>query len=591
MGVNRRVARNNRVPNGVLTILVFAVSIAVRVPLGKAETAQSMQAISFRSTGKVAKMDTTINSKKPAALYIRVSSEEQVKGFSLEAQREKLLQYCTLHSIPVYKLYADEGISGKSITGRPALQELLHHAKQHAFGQVIFLRMNRLSRNLQDFLQMAELFQSLDIRMHSLTEEMPPDTPIGTFLLQMWGAAAQFEREQTAENVRLNIHHRSKQGKWNCGNIVLGYRWIPGGSRSKNIRAEVIPEEAKIVNAIFEWYAAGLGFKAITNRLNNFGILTKKGRLFSVNGIRNILRNVNYIGQIKYRTQEPGKPKGRYMEHIVAGEHPAIISDDLWNRVQLQLKERSKPPIKKTQKVYLLPGLLKCPSCGSGMIPIHTNRQRQGGEQIVNHYYVCGRYHNRGAGACKANHIPAEEIERWVIMQLERLVSRKEVTDQLCSAIRGKNNQQNRSDLPRELSELEKELNMLRQRSTRCFEMFEEDYLSKEELQIKLRKLDSASEPLMLRKAELQRQSSVIRIDGPSSEEIQAALKQFQALFHQAAPEQQKQLLRSMIEKVVPSSDRQIENSTIHGTAAIAHLNIAAASKEGSMLTWRIKSA
>ncbi|GGN95022.1 resolvase [Saccharibacillus kuerlensis] len=536
-------------------------------------------------------MDNAMKANPAAALYIRVSSEEQVKGFSLEAQREELLRYCTLHAIPVYKLYADEGISGKSITGRPALQDLLHHAKQGAFGQVVFLRMNRLSRNLQDFLQMAELFQSLGIRMHSLTEEMPPDTPIGTFLLQMRGAAAQFEREQTAENVRLGLRQRSKQGKWNCGNLVLGYRWETSGTGSNNARAEIVPAEALVVGQVFEWYAAGLGFKAITNRLNKSGIRTKKGRLFSVNGVRNILRNVNYIGQIKYRTQEPGKSKGKLTEHVVAGEHPPIISDKLWSQVQLQLKKRSKPSAKKTERVYLLPGLLKCPSCGSGMIPIHSKRQRQSGALLFRHYYVCGRYHNRGAAACKANHVPADEIERWVVLQIERLVSGEEITSQLCSAIRGKNTQQNRSDLLRELSELEKELKTLRRRKTRCFELFEEDYLSKEDLQEKLHSLDAASEPLILRKVELERQTSSIRSDGPNLEEVRTALSRFGSIFRQAMPEQQKQLLKTIIEKIVVPADRQIKNSTLYGTAAIANLNVAGIPEKGSESAWKTQPA
>ncbi|MDO3409701.1 recombinase family protein [Saccharibacillus sp. CPCC 101409] len=537
-------------------------------------------------------MDEPVKVKPFAALYVRVSSEEQVKGFSLEAQREELLHYCALHSIHVYKLYADEGISGKSITGRPALQQLLHHAKQGEFGQVIFLRMNRLARNLPDLLQMSELFQSLGIRMHSLTEEMPPDTPIGTFLLQMRGAAAQFEREQTAENVKLGLRQRSKQGKWNCGNIVLGYRWGSDRKDSSISKAEIVPNEAEIVKQIFEWYAAGLGFKAITNRLNKSGARTKKGKLFSVNGVRNILRNVNYAGKIKYRTREPVKSKDQQTEYVVTGEHMAIISKDLWDRVQYQLKERSRPSLKKIERVYLLPGLLKCPSCGSGMIPIHTKRRRQSGELIVRHYYVCGRHHNRGSKACRPNHIPADEIENWIAKQIEKLVSSTAALNQLSTAICGKKNSQNHPDLIRELSDLEKELNMLRQRKSRCFEMFEDDYLSKEELQEKLRKLDTASEPLILRKTELeQRIASTNNFTVVKSDEVQKALTQFQSLFLQSQPEQQKRLLKTMIEKIVVPTDRQIENSIIYGTAAIAHLNITAVSEKGMSSVWKTQSA
>lgn len=162
--------------------------------------------------------------KQVVALYIRVSTEEQVQGFSLEAQKSALYDYCRERQLDIYKLYIDAGRSGKSISGRPSLNDLLEDARTEHFQQVLCLRLSRLTRSLKDLLSITELFDKHGITLHSLTENLQTDTPMGKFALQMLGSIAEHERSQITQNVRLGMNRRNKLGKWNSGNLVLGYK-------------------------------------------------------------------------------------------------------------------------------------------------------------------------------------------------------------------------------------------------------------------------------------------------------------------------------------------------------------------------------
>jgi len=173
-----------------------------------------------------------------------------VKGYSIDGQLEALRAYAVEQQLSIYREYVDDGYSGKSINGRPAMLELLADAKQHHFQFVITWKLNRLARNLVDQLTILELFEQHNIGYSSLTEQFDSSTPQGNFAMQMLGAVAQMEREQIAQNVRMGMLKRSKQGIWNSGNNVLGYEWVTGDGIEPHAR--VVPHEAELVQAIFE---------------------------------------------------------------------------------------------------------------------------------------------------------------------------------------------------------------------------------------------------------------------------------------------------------------------------------------------------
>lgn len=219
------------------------------------------------------------------ALYIRVSTDEQVDGYSIDGQMDMLKAFCRRHNLTLYKAYIDAGKSAKSIQGRPLLQQLLVDAQQGCFQNVLVWKLNRLSRNHSDLLHMVKILNKSNVGIKSVTEDINTDTTMGSFVVQVLSAIAELEREQICDNVRLAVQERNRQGCWNSGNMVLGYRWHKNPDPGQQ-QLEVVEPEAELVRTIFTMYADGLGYKAITKRLNAAGYLTKKGLAFGIAGVR-----------------------------------------------------------------------------------------------------------------------------------------------------------------------------------------------------------------------------------------------------------------------------------------------------------------
>ena len=345
------------------------------------------------------------------AIYARVSTEEQVKeGFSIAAQLQTLRQYAQIYNWEVIDEYVDEGISGKSVKGRPEMKRLIKDVEKEKFDAVLVWKISRLSRNMLDTLMILDKFEKYNVKFISYSENFDTSSPIGRLVLQIMASIAEMERNTLSENVKLGMKQRALEGEWN-GGTVFGYDTV----EKKLI---INQKEAEIVKLIFEMYAGGKGLKAIANYLNKAGHRTKKGRYFSINGIATILDNVIYNGKISWLKVENWDTKRRKGKNpnpiIVEGKHEAIISDELWNVVQARRKSKSFKQ-RQSNEPFLISQLLRCPDCGQGMVPSITTYTRKDGTKRKHRYYVCSDFHNKGSAACKANSIKAYEAEDMVI--------------------------------------------------------------------------------------------------------------------------------------------------------------------------------
>ena len=260
--------------------------------------------------------------EQQVALYIRVSSEAQVDGYSLEAQEAVLTNDAKQRSKLVYKVYQDAGISGVR-EDRRGLNELLRDARDGKFGEVLVWTVSRVSRKLSYLLKVVEELKTLGIAFRSLCEQFDITSPMGHFALTMMGAVAQMQRESWMESSRISMEKRVKSGRWS-GGMMLGYRMVPDeGDARGGSKLEVVEDEAETVRRIFSMYAAGLGYKAIANRLNTEGLAGKTGKSFSINSVKGILANAVYVG------------KTRFGDEYFDGIHEPIISEEVWMTVQV----------------------------------------------------------------------------------------------------------------------------------------------------------------------------------------------------------------------------------------------------------------
>lgn len=450
--------------------------------------------------------------------------------------------------------------------------ELLADAKQGRFHTVITWKLNRLTRNLADQLRMLEIFKQHNIGWMSLTEPLEINTAQGHFTAQMLGAIAQMEREQIAQNTRLGIQKRSAGGNWNSGNNVLGYEWVTGGNAEPYVR--IVPHEAKLVLMIFEQYKSGSGFKAITNHLNGSGYMTKRNKPFSIAAVRGILTNVNYICQIQYTVH--GKYTGASNDRskqVVQGTHESIISMELWNEVQTLLNQRTRPQTKQINRHYPLAGLLKCPMCGSSMVPSHSKAIRKNGNIKMNHYYVCGNYTNKGPTACKANAIPASPVENETLSRFQSMLTNKRLLNEIITRINRRSREAG-TPLREQLAQTAMNLKQLEKKQRRCYELFESEDIGHVELVEKLESLKQATATLNEKQRQLETKLAELENSAVSLKEVRRALKSLFKSFHSIEAGERNALLRGFIQSVHVPPNRDVAEMNIQGTAALKYLNI-----------------
>ncbi|WP_342535217.1 recombinase family protein [Lysinibacillus sp. FSL K6-1151] len=356
-------------------------------------------------------------------IYARVSTEEQAtEGYSIAAQKEALQEYAKLRQIDIVDQYVDEGRSGKSIDGRPKMQQLLQAAKDQKFDVVLIYKLDRLSRKTKDSLEIIETLDQHNIQLMSYSENIDTSTPGGKMFYTMLSSFAEMERGTIIDRVKMGMTQRAKQGKWN-GGVVFGY---------DNINKELVinESEAAIVKEIFELASRGHGYKKITGELNHKGYKTKRKKEFSIGTVKGILENPVYIGKIRFNQHVDWSEKRRRGKNanpeIIDGTHAPIISIPLWKEVHHKKKKRSYRPT-QSKKPFILTKLLRCPVCGHGMV--------SGASNGIYRFYQCGQYKAKGATACKAYSINADVAEKQVLDELRLTVEKPYFIDKLVATL------------------------------------------------------------------------------------------------------------------------------------------------------------
>lgn len=262
---------------------------------------------------------------KKVAIYIRVSSLDQARdGYSLSAQERTLRKYCSDRNYSIFNLYADEGISGKDMVHRPAIQKLMQDAEAKKFDVILFWALSRFTRSVSDLYQTVYRLNQLNIDLVSYTEAFDTSTPFGRAIIGILGVFAQLERELTSERVSLALDEKFKQSKY-APSFLKGYV-------RKNNKLKIIKNEADCVQLCFNSYIQTENLSETARILNHAGYRGKRGKKFSANSVKVILKNKTYIGYIKY------------LENEKSGLHKSIISISTFNKVQkiLEQKHRSR---------------------------------------------------------------------------------------------------------------------------------------------------------------------------------------------------------------------------------------------------------
>ena len=506
--------------------------------------------------------------KKRIAIYCRVSTIEQAEeGYSIDEQKRLLIEWCRKMDYIVTKCYSDRGISGKAINNRPALKELLKDAENKEFDMVLVWKINRISRRLTHVLEIAETLERNNITFKSYSEPFETDTPAGKMQFQMMALVGEFERGTIAQNVKMGMCAKAKSGEW-CGGQVLGYDLVPlekepGAKRTKTVLT-INEKEAESVRLIFNEYANGKGYKAITNKLNKLGYKTKKGNDFSVGSIRDILTNPVYIGKIRYNVRQNWSEKRRRNINpdpiITNGIHEPIIDEKLWDKVQAVLESKKGKPSRIYDGEYPLTGILRCPKCGAGMVIMRTTNTLKDGTKKRIAYYACGNWKNKGSAVCNSNSIRVDKANEYVFSKLSELLSNEKMVK---SIVKNVNKERHNKVNPakKELERIDRELEKIDKKKHKLFEGYEEDLISKEEFKERKEELNKMAQIL-----QEQKQPLLVTLSDDVSEEVpyefvKNILRNFsKVLTESTSREQQKKLLHMIISEITINEAREIDS-------------------------------
>lgn len=354
------------------------------------------------------------------AIYTRKSSEEglDMEFNSLDAQREACEAYIASQKaegwVAVRDRYDDGGFSGGTLE-RPGLQQLLADVEHGLVDVIVVYKIDRLSRSLMDFAKLVEAFDRNDVTFVSVTQAFNTTTSMGRLTLNILLSFAQFEREVIGERIRDKFAASRKRGMWMGGFVPMGYDVID--------RKLVINEaEAATVRHMFQRFVDLGSATLLTRELVAQGVVNKRRKLIDKGFLYKLFRNRVYIGEAVHKGT--GYP----------GEHDAIVSRELWDKVHAILREspRARAAKSRAQTPALLKGLMFSDS-GVAMTPTATKK----GSKLYRYYTSMDAIRNRaGEGSDGFVRLNAGMVEGAVLQEIRKLLRTPEVTSRAIAAAR-----------------------------------------------------------------------------------------------------------------------------------------------------------
>jgi len=294
-------------------------------------------------------------------IYIRVSSDEQVKNYSLATQKEICEKYATDKGYKVIKVFSEEGESAKT-ADRPKLIELLDYCRKNKkkIHLVLVYRFDRVARSTFDHLAIKTKLAKYGIKLESASEPID-DSPTGRFLETLLASMAQLDNEVRAEKTRNGVYKRFKMGL--SHGVPLGY--LNGVKDGKSVPIKD-PETFDLVKKA--WALMSTGTKSLTEMakvMNDWGLQItyhKQKKPITKQFLSKMFNNKYYCGWLVSKV---------YKEEV-KGVHPPMITEEMFYKVQAILTGNNRIPLwVKRNRVSLffpLRGILKCSKCGKNLV-------------------------------------------------------------------------------------------------------------------------------------------------------------------------------------------------------------------------------
>lgn len=352
------------------------------------------------------------------AIYARQSIDKK-DSISIDTQIEFCRRFAGTEEC---RVYTDKGWSGKNID-RPEFRRLLSDIKRGAITKLVVYKLDRISRSLNDFSNLMELFRQYNVEFASTVETFDTSTPIGRAMLGIIMVFAELERENILMRVKDNYYARGEKGMYLGGPPTFGFDKTP--TTLGGIKTSVLIPNADMptVQYMYDAYCVertSLG--DIAKQLNSDGVQSPGGALWDSNMISRILRNPSYVMadtdvyryfkekgcRIPTPVEEFTGERGCFLygkratnerkytdvkDHVLTiGLHDGVISPQIWLDVQRKLDGNKQLRKGKTGTRSWLTGLIKCGNCGYALRVINRD-----------YFYCSGKANKKVCGGFDGN--------------------------------------------------------------------------------------------------------------------------------------------------------------------------------------------
>ncbi|MBI2755068.1 MAG: recombinase family protein [Betaproteobacteria bacterium] len=464
---------------------------------------------------------------KRVGIWIRVSTEDQVRGESPEHHEKRARLYAEAKGWNVVEIYRLDAVSGKTVKETPEAKRMMEDVREGHISGIIFSKLARLARNTKELLEFAEYFREHNADLISLAEAIDTSTPAGRLFYTMIAAMAQWEREEISERVAASVPIRAKLGKPTGGAAPFGYWW-------KDKQLVVDPKEAPVRKLIFELFREHRRKKLVARLLNEQGHRTRSGERFSDTTVDRLLRDPTAKGlrRANYtRSRGDGKhwdvkPENEWVFHDV----PAIVSEDLWEECAGILETQraaQKPRAKPT--LHLFSGFAYC-GCGAKMYVSSDSPK-----------YLCKK--------CRIK-IPRDDLEAIFHEQIKNFLFS---TDEIAAHLEKANATiKEKSEL---LSVLEKERRKIAGEIDKLHDLYQSGEIDKKGFGARYRPMAERLEQLEERLPAAQAELDVLRIGQLSEEEVLRDARDLYTRWPELPFDEKRRIVETITERITIGED------------------------------------
>ena len=356
-----------------------------------------------------------------AVIYARYSSDNQ-REESIEGQIRECTAYAEKNGITIVKHYIDRAISAKT-DNRPEFQQMIKDSDKKLFDIVLVWKLDRFARNRYDSARYKTQLKKNGVKLMSATEIIS-EGPEGIILESVLEGYAEYYSADLSEKVVRGMTENALKGIYNGGTIPFGYMI----DEIRHYQPD--PLLAPYVEQTFQKYADGATMTDLRDWLKAHNIKNSMGGEMSYNTIQRMLSNRRYIGELRLR------------DVVQPNAIPALVSEDLFNKVQEKLAKNKKAPARhKAEESYLLTTKLYCGKCGALMF----------GESGVSHtgkmytYYKCAAAKKKKT--CDKKAVRKQWLEDLVVNETMKLVEDDASMNAIIAKVMELQNQES-TDLP-----------------------------------------------------------------------------------------------------------------------------------------------